>query len=156
MRGESDKTTTWRLKRLRTLHRFGDDAGDSADDTLRARTHTPTRGSQRTHAGRNPNGPRGAGLKATAASHLEKSFPAFGQAPAKIFGGSVHLLSAFLLVLFVHGDGRQAFAHRAGDPGHHARGATCGRRAHTARKSDAPPIGRVTKTKKQRHPANLT
>ena len=37
--------------------------------------------------------------------YLEEALPSFSQTLPKIFGRSVHLLPAFLLVLFVHGDG---------------------------------------------------
>ena len=57
--------------------------------------------------------------------YLQQSFSSFSQTRSEVFGRSVHLLSPFLLILFIHRDGGQTFTHRTRDPGHHTCSSPC-------------------------------
>lgn len=52
--------------------------------------------------------------------YLEKTHSSFSQTFSKVLSGSVHFLPPFLLILFVHSDGSQAFTYRACYTGHNA------------------------------------
>lgn len=93
-----------------TLHRFGDDACDSTNDSLQrqklflsfTRSHLMIviMSIAQTFV-----------CKPNKSLHLQQSFSSFGQTLSKVSGWPVHLLSSFLLVLFIHGDSCQTFTH---------------------------------------------